>query len=325
MQQLSTDGYLTPEERKELMEMQDWKAAMEIFFHWAWIFLALIAPYYFYGTIAFPFVVLIALFILGGKQLACAILLHDASHYAVFSNKKVNDFVGKWLGAYPIVQDMLSYRPYHRTHHIHTGLAEDPDLLLTRGYPTTRKSMFRKFFRDLSGQTGLKALVGLVAMQLGYLEYNLGNNLVRISQKNRSWGDFFRVFTRRLGGSIIVNIALWAFLYTFFSGWLYLLWVVAYLTTFQFCIRVRSMAEHSMVEDPTDPYSNTRTTYANFFERMLFAPYHVNYHVEHHLLMGVPSYNLPKMHHLIKKKGFFEKGVLEYNYWNIIKKAAQVQ
>jgi fatty acid desaturase len=323
MQQLSTDGYLTPQERKELMEMQDWKAAIAILSHWGWIAFALLLPYYVYGTLFFPFSIAISLFIIGGKQLACAILLHDASHYAVFSNKKANDWVGRWFGAYPIIQDMLRYRPYHRSHHINTGLPEDPDLLLTRGYPTTRKSMLRKFFRDLSGQTGIKALIGLIAMQLGYLEYNLGNNPQRVSQKDRTWLAFLKVFFSTLGGPIIFNVALWAILYLFFSGWLYLLWVVAYITTFQFCIRVRSMAEHSMVEDSTDPYANTRTTYANFIERMLFAPYHVNYHVEHHLLMGVPSYNLPKMHQLIKQKGFFDKGVLEYNYWNIIKKAAQ--
>ncbi|MGH1335550.1 MAG: fatty acid desaturase family protein [Aureispira sp.] len=324
MQQLSTDGYLTHTERKELMEMQDWRAVLAVGLHWAWIIAALLLPYYFYGTVVFPLVVLISLFVLGGKQLACAILLHDASHYAVFSNKKINDAVGKWLGAYPILQDMLRYRPYHRSHHINTGLPEDPDLLLTRGYPTTRKSMFRKLFRDLSGQTGLKALIGLIAMQLGYLEYNLGNNPKRVSQKNRTWGAFFRVLFGTLGGPILVNLTMWLFLYWFFSGWLYLLWVVAYITTFQFCIRVRSIAEHSMVEDSTDPYANTRTTYANFVERMLFAPYHVNYHVEHHLLMGVPSYNLPKMHQLIKQKGFFEKGVLESNYWTVLKKAAAV-
>lgn len=317
MQQLSTDGFLTPEERKELMQMQDWKSALAITIHWSWIIFALLLPYFLFH----PITIVLSLLILGGKQLACAILLHDASHYAVFSHKKVNDFVGRWLGAYPIVQDMLRYRPYHRTHHIHTGLDEDPDLLLTRGYPTSNKSMARKFFRDLSGQTGTKALIGLIMMHLGYLEYNLGNNTARVLQKNRSWKAFFKVFYQNLSGPIIFNVLLWAMLFFFASGWCYLLWVVAYLTTFQFCIRVRSMAEHSMVTDSKDPYENTRTTYANFFEKMLFAPYHVNYHVEHHLLMGVPSYNLPKMHHLIKQRGFFDKGLLEKNYWQIIRLA----
>jgi fatty acid desaturase len=319
MQQLSVDGYLTAQERQTLLQKQDWKAVLAIAGHWGWIAFALLLPYFYFN----PFTVMLSLFVLGGKQLACAILLHDASHYAVFKNKRLNDWVGNWLGAYPIMQDMLRYRPYHLTHHLHTGLDEDPDLLLTRGYPTSGKSMARKFFRDLSGQTGVKASIGLLLMQLGYLEYNLGNNIQRVSQKDRTWSAFARVFYRQLGGPIAANLVLWALLYFFASGWCYLLWVGAYLTTFQFCIRVRSMAEHSMVTDSRDPYANTRTTYANFFERLLFAPYNVNYHVEHHLLMGVPAYNLPKMHRLLKQRGYFEKGLLEPNYWKIIQLAVQ--
>ncbi|BDS12201.1 fatty acid desaturase family protein [Aureispira anguillae] len=317
MHQIPTAPYLTAEEKKQLLEMNDFQALIEVAAHWAWIVFALLLPYFFLN----PLTVLLSLFILGGKQLACAILLHDASHYSVFSNKKLNDWVGNWLGAYPIFQNMLAYRPYHKIHHLYTGLEEDPDLLLTRGYPTSKKSMLRKFFRDLSGQTGVKAFLGLVLMRLGYLEYNLGNKVVKIAQEDRSWGEFLQIFITKLWQPIVANFFIFVLLYLLASGWLYLLWVTAYLTTFQFCIRVRSMAEHSVVEDTTNPILNTRTTYANRLERMLFAPYYVNYHVEHHLLMGVPSYNLPQLHQIIKKRGFYEQGVLAANYWQVIKMA----
>ncbi len=317
MQKVSASPYLTREERKMLLQKNDWLATFEIATHWAWIIFAFALPY-FWTTI---FSILISLFILGGKQLACAILMHDTSHRAVFNNNRVNDFVGQWLGAFPIFQNMLQYRPYHQTHHFHNGLDEDPDLLLTRGYPTSRKSMIRKFTRDLTGQTGLKSFVGLIMMNLGYLEYNLGKNVIRVSQKNRSWVDFITTFFKQLGKPILANLILFIILWSLASGWLYLLWVVAYFTTFQFSLRVRSMAEHSIVEDTTDPYLNTRTTYANFIEQLLFAPYHVNFHAEHHMLMGVPSYHLPKMHRILQSKGFYKKAVLEKNYWRIIQLA----
>ena len=270
-----------------------------------------------------PFTVILALFIIGGKQLACAILMHDASHFSILRNKKWNDRVGQWLGAYPIFNNILDYRPYHRTHHLNTGLEEDPDLFLTRGYPTTKKSMARKFFRDLTGQTGIKAFVGLMLIKLGYLEYNLGNKVIRKSQKHRTWKAFFVRLHEQFTYPIIANAILFSLLYILASGWLYLLWFGAYLTTFQFCLRIRSIAEHSIVEDAEDPILNTRTTYANFLEQMLFAPFHVNYHVEHHIMMGVPFYNLPKMHEIIKAKGFYERGVLAKNYLEIIKLAYQ--
>lgn len=319
MQQLPIAPYLSAEERKSLLEMNDFRAFIEVSKHWLWIIFALLLPYFYLN----PFTIVFSLFILGGKQLACAILLHDASHFSVFKNKDLNDFVGKWLGAYPIFQDMLSYRPYHKIHHLYTGLEEDPDVLLTRGYPTSKRSMFRKFFRDLTGQTGIKAFFGLILMSLGYIEYNLGNNVVRVAQKDRTWAAFIRTLIRNLWKPVWANFLIFLALYLFASGWLYLLWVVAYLTTFQFCIRVRSMAEHSVVEDATNPMLNTRTTYANFLERMLFAPYYVNYHVEHHMLMGVPSYKLPEMHRILKERGFYEQGVLSPNYWKIIQSAMQ--
>lgn len=319
MQKLSATPYLTREERKALMQKNDWLAAVDIAMHWLWI-VAAFALVYFWANVL---TVVVALFILGGKQLACAILMHDASHHSVLKNRKANDWVGQWLGAFPIFQNMLDYRPYHYQHHITTGLEEDPDLLLTRGYPTSQKSLFRKLFRDLSGQTGIKAFIALILMNLEYLEYNLGGKEpIWINQKERSWKAFFTTFFKNLGQPILANIILFALLYFLASGWLYLLWFGAYLTTFQFSLRVRSIAEHSVVEDTTDPLRNTRTTYANWLERILFAPYHVNYHVEHHMLMAVPSYHLPKMHRILKERGFYKKGLLEKNYWQILKLAS---
>ncbi|MEO1262740.1 MAG: fatty acid desaturase family protein [Bacteroidota bacterium] len=317
MQIVSSAPYLTRDERKLLHQKNDWLACWEILVHWAWI-VGAFALVYFFPNI---FTILVSLFILGGKQLACAILMHDAGHYAVFKNKKVNDRVGQWLGGYPVFQDVLKYRDYHYRHHVENGTEEDPDLLLTRGYPTSRKSMFRKIFRDLTGQTGIKAFVGLVMMHLGYLKYNLGGRVERVSQKERTWKGFAEVFFQNLSGPILANFILFSLLYWLASPWLYLLWAGAYLTTFQFSLRIRSMAEHSMSVDQLDPYQNTRTTYANSLEKLLFAPYHVNYHAEHHMLMSVPSYNLKKMHQLIKARGYYKKGMLEKNYWNVIKQA----
>jgi len=76
-----------------------------------------------------------------------------------------------------------------------------------------------------------------------------------------------------------------------------------------------------MVEDRQNPQKKTRTTYANFFERILFAPHHVNYHAEHHLCMGAPSYNLPKMHRLLLERGYYKEGAMEPNYWRVVKRA----
>jgi len=319
MQIIPANEFLTREERKMLTRKKYLPAWLGILEHYAWIVGAFALVYYFPN----PLTVVVALFILGGKQLACAILMHDTSHHAVFPNKKMNDLVGQVLGAWPIFNNMFPYRAYHFRHHISNGLDDDPDLLLTRGYPTSRKSMARKFFRDLTGQTGIKALFGLILIHLGYLEYNLGGQVVRIPQAGRPLSDRVRAFCQNLLGPLLTQGVLIGLLAWFASPWLYLLWIGAYLTTFQFSLRVRSMSEHSVVDDQRDPWRNTRTTLANGLERLLFAPYHVNYHCEHHMLMSVPPYHLPKMHAILRARKFYDKALLAPGYWSVIKKAVR--
>lgn len=305
--------YLSMDERKMLMKHDNVRATFELLIHWLILFGAF-AAIYFYPSV---FVIIPALFIIGGQQLSFAVLMHDSSHFSVFSNKKVNDFVGTWMGGYLLFNKMQSYRPYHKLHHVTTGTVEDPDLLLTRGYPTSKKSMMRKFSRDLFGITGFKSSFALLMMSLGYIKYTQSGAVERTKKEER------KIKWMGLIGPIISNLVLFLLVAIIFDPRIYLFWLLAYMTTFQFCVRVRAMAEHSMVEDSTDPMKNTRTTRANFIERLLFAPYHVNYHLEHHMLMTVPSYNLPKMHKLLVERGFYEHGLLANGYWEVIKQASK--
>ena len=310
--------FLSAAEQKEVLKRDDLKGLWEVIKSWAIIFITFAVVFNYPNVLT----IIIGLFVLGGRQLAISVLMHDTSHKSLFRTSWMNDFFGNWFGGYPILNDMLRYRPYHVKHHVHTGLEEDPDTNLTKGYPSGKQSLFRKFTRDLSGMTGMKTTLALLMMHLNYLAYDQGNNPKRIDQSNRSWSSFFQTFYKNLSGPIISNLVLFGVVSFVFAPWVYSLWLIAFMTTFQFCIRIRAIAEHSMIEHPTDPYENTRTTYANIFEKLLFAPHNVNYHAEHHMLMGVPCYNLPKMHQMIKSKGFFEKGHLAKSYWEVVSMAA---
>jgi fatty acid desaturase len=183
--------------------------------------------------------------------------------------------------------------------------------------------MSRKIGRDLSGATGLKGNYGLLAMHLGYLEYSLGGVIHKLDQTGRRAWDVLLTGWRNLRGPLAANAILFVILWATGHPWLYLLWIGAYLTTYNFSLRVRSIAEHSVVPDREDDQRNTRTTYANFVEKLLFAPLNVNYHAEHHLLMTVPCYHLPRMHRMLKERGYYERGVLAPNYVSVLIQAAQ--
>ncbi|MCB0755139.1 MAG: fatty acid desaturase family protein [Flavobacteriales bacterium] len=310
--------YLSGDEIKSLLERSDWKAAFEIAHTWFWISVAFALA----GFFPNPFTIVVSLFMLGGKQLACAIIMHDTSHYAQFKSKNANLIFGNLFGGYPVFFGVEQYRPYHLAHHTHTGEDTDPDLNLTNGYPAGTKSLVRKVLRDLVGLTGIKILYALIMIQSGLWKFNLGGKVEWIPKEERKGIGHIVIFFKNMAGPLVVNLLMWVILWSTGNGWLYLLWIGAYFTTYQFCLRIRSIAEHSVVPDRHDNQRNTRTTYANFIERMLFAPHHVNYHAEHHLLMTVPSYNLPKMHHLLKQRGYFDNGLLEPNYLQIIRLAA---
>jgi fatty acid desaturase len=275
---------LSRDEMRALLEMRDWKSWRSLAFNWALVGLsfALVARW------PNPLTVLVALLVIGARQLGLAVLMHEAAHRTLFKNRRVNDWVGNWLCAFPIWSDLRPYRPYHLQHHAKTWTAEDPDLGLADPFPITPASLRRKIWRDLSGQTGWKRLRAT-------LRRDLGRSRGRV-QRN------FDAGLEALHGVVITNAVLLGLLVLFGHPALYLLWVAAWLTTYSLVMRIRSIAEHAMILDPATDLGNTRTTLARWWERLLIAPNYVNYHLEHHLLMTVPHYNLARMHRLLRDR-----------------------
>src|ERR1700759_4280130 len=103
-----------------------------------------------------PLTWLIAVMVVGTRQLGLAILMHEAAHGGLHANRAINEWVGQWLCAVPVGADLASYRSYHLQHHKFTQQPEDPDLSLSAPFPITRESFGRKVIRDLTGQTFVK-------------------------------------------------------------------------------------------------------------------------------------------------------------------------
>src|ERR1700681_104012 len=100
-----------------------------------------------------PLTWLIAVTVVGARQLGLAILMHEAAHGGLHANRTINEWVGQWLCAVPVGADLASYRSYHLQHHKFTQQPEDPDLTLSAPFPITKESFTRKAIRDLTGQT----------------------------------------------------------------------------------------------------------------------------------------------------------------------------
>ena len=306
---------LSPTELAALTRRSNWRGGLALLGVWAGIaaclLLAALWPH--------PLTLLLAVVLLGGRQLALAVLAHEAAHRTLFAHRGLNEFAGDWLGARPIWQSLPKYRAHHVRHHRHVGSAQDPDLGLHAAYPATRASMLRKLARDLSGLTGLKLAFGLTLMDAGVYRYTVSTDIEKLPQQGRRWWHYLRDFGRNAGPMVLCNIALYALLSAVGIGWTYALWVAAWFTTFPLYVRIRSLAEHSMCEPGPDIARNTRSTRAGWLARMLVAPMQVNYHREHHLWAAVPCYRLPQVHRILRARGY--EAPLP-SYWQVLRQAA---
>lgn len=244
-----------------------------------------------------PAVVAIAIVVLGGRQLALAVAMHEAAHGTLFRTRALNE-LADLVCARPVLGHVARYRRHHLRHHAHTGTERDPDLGLAPVAPMTRASLARKTARDLLFVSGLRRVFGLLLMDLELLAYDVGGGTpARLPW--RGVAAHARAFARNAGPGLAVNAALAAGLWACGAAWTYGAWVVAYLTTYGLFMRVRSLAEHACTARGPDPLQNTRTTRAGLLARATVAPLFVNHHLEHHLLPTVPWFRLPAMHRLL--------------------------
>lgn len=298
--------YLTPDEIRPLAQRSDLVGAALVLHCWA-VIAGAIALFALWPN---PLTVVLAAMLIGSRQLGLAILMHDAAHNALFASRGLNEVVGQWLCARPIGADLPSYRRYHLTHHRHTQTELDPDLRLSRPFPTTRDSLVRKFARDLTGRTGLKER---------YAQLRLTVQLAwdRHAVEGAGMAQTFKADDLR--PSLAVNAALFAAMWAAGAWWWWFaFWLLPLLTWFQFVVRLRNIAEHGATEFSDDPLRNVRTTRAGPLMRLFVAPYWVNHHLEHHLVMHVPCWRLPRLHRLMVEKGHEPEMEIAPSYWHVL-------
>lgn len=292
----------TPPEWARLSKRSSWRGLMLIAGAWA-VILGAGALF-----IAFPnpLTYVLAVMLIGARQLGLAILGHDAAHGALHSNLKINDWAADWLCNAPTGGSVKRYRPYHLQHHKFTEQPEDPDLGLSAPFPITRVSLRRKIIRDLTGQTFFKQRIRPY-IDAWFFGKKMNPPRVADNPGLRFW---------------IVNGAAIAALTATGYWWAWLaLWIVPMATWLPLVTRLRNIAEHAMVGTEADPFTHARTTLANPIERLFIAPFWVHYHGEHHVFMHVPCYNLPETHRLLMEKGYGPRMRIARGYIDVLKAA----
>ena len=292
--------YFSKAELQQFLARSDAQAWLAVLISWTLVALvfALVALW------PNPLTILLALIIIGGRQLGFGALMHECGHGSLFATRSLNSWVGKWLCAGPVMYRIDDYMARHLRHHRDVGTASDPDLSRYQAYPVTSASLRRKLFRDVTGRTTMKFLRDLLRVN-AIIETEDGQRKLSATR-----------FLSRMHAPIISNLLLLLILASLGQASLYLLWVAAYCSTYMVFSRIRNLAEHAVVPDlsSSDPLLNTRTTLASWWERLTFAPNSVNYHLEHHLLPAVPKYRLAGFHRALQAKGLLEHADIAPGY-----------
>jgi len=304
---------LTREEIRAFTRRSDAAGALAI----TWTWLVIVGCFVALALVPHPAVFVAAVVVLGGRQLALAVAMHEAAHGTLFRSRWCNEVLTDWLCARPVWSDTARYREHHLGHHAHTGTERDPDLGLALAEPMSRGSLARKLLRDVTGLSGLRRVVGLLAIDAELLVYDVGGSPRRAPR--RSAGHHLRALARNAWRPVVANLVIAGALAAAGHAWVYAAWVVAYLTMFSLVIRVRSLAEHACTERTADQLRNTRTTAAGLLARMTFAPLHVNYHLEHHLLPTVPWWRLPSLHRTLVARDALPATSLARGYVDVLR------
>lgn len=296
------EEFFTPAEWTALSLRSAWKGIALVLHCWLVIGAAMAV-----GAL-WPVMIPLMIMVIGNRQLGLFVLMHEAAHGLLHTNRKINDRVALWFcGA-----ELNAYRPYHLQHHRFVQQSEDPDLVLSAPFPVTAKSLRRKVLRDVTGQTFFKQRFGALtaAFQARRPGQSIGPLLAAELRNQRAF-----YACNVLGLLAFCSVGL---------GWVWwTMWLLPMATWLPLVSRLRNIAEHAlMVQGGTDPLRHARTTRANFFERLLVAPYWVNYHCEHHMFTQIPCWNLPRAHRLLAAKGVTSRMALQSGYWAVLRLAS---
>ncbi len=231
----------------------------------------------------------IAFFVIASRQYALMILMHDGFHSLLHPNRKMNYFISCMLLAYPCGSTFWIGRKSHLIHHATLGQHDDPDrkLYLAEGKQSPTQLLI--FFVQLLLGEQIKRTYGMKQSR-----HDSPHPCKELLKKIKN--NFFYVLP-----VAIFQLAFLGLFYvcgsvlSYFILWFFPLFFTVLLNG------IRVFCEHANLTDfPGDKKHRLISYTANPIELFFIAPFHMNYHAEHHLFPYVPHYQLPPLRHKIR-------------------------
>jgi fatty acid desaturase len=274
------------EDVRVFSQVSNWRAAAAIARQWIIIAGTIAAAVYLHHWTAY----LTAMVVIASRQHTLVVLMHDATHYRLFTNRTANDLLSDLFCAFPIGITTLGYRLEHQPHHGGLNTEDDPYYRMFQAddvwhWPKSRWSALRIFLADLfvwNLPRNLRMASRWAAVPLWVAH----RNDPLLASRVRRDAILYSLYLVAVLAAVI-SLSVWQ--------WFLLLWIAPALTFFMLFIRLRWISEHTF-RPATDEVRDTRHVCATAFEQMFVAPLNVNFHIAHHLYTSVPFYNLPALH-----------------------------
>lgn len=286
-ERLTASGMPAPHVRSDLRRISDLRNIGSVVLCWA----QATAIVGFAIWASHPAAYLAAVVLMGATFARLAILGHEAAHKLLFTDKRWNDAVGKWLLAYPAFVPFGLYRRSHFAHHKEEFGPNEPDMNLYVGYPISRASLRRKLVRDAVGISGWKNL----------------RALLRALAKPSSRPVAMPIVVAQVGVAAVFTAVGRPELYL-------VLWLLPWMTSWRVVNRLRAIAEHGGMERSPDRRRTTHVVRQSLWARFWIVPFHTGWHLAHHVDMGVPWRNLPALHRELVDAGWVVPGLEHRSY-----------
>ena len=279
---------------RTLSTLTPWKSIFAIFSEWLLIIGCILIHKLFPN-----FLVYIAVwFVIATRLYAMYSLIHDAIHYSISRNKVLNDIIAQVFLGFPLLISLKSMRENHLAHHKFLQTDQDPEMKHLKykefHFPASKTQLVKLFLLDITG-------INFVYYKILKI-YNLIFHFNKI--------NFFNIL-------LFVSVFAAAY-YLGFAKDVLLYWLIPYATFYQVLNRIRLSTEHFNIDESNS--FRTRSVVASFFERLIFTPYNLGYHLEHHLYPSIPFYNLPKLHSLLlNNEAYKNEAIIESSYKDVLK------
>jgi len=202
------------------------------------------------------------------------LLSHEGHHGLLFRSRFLNHAANILL-CIPLLHSPSGYRVLHELHHKFLGHPGDPDE-----------------YRNYTDDARVRWALQFVRLTMGTLVYM--PMIPIVAWRRADSADRIRLSLEcALITAVLTPVFVLIPIRILLEVWLIPGVIVGYISA------VRALAQHALTESE-DPLLASRTVRSNRIVAFLLL--NENYHLEHHLFPEVPSYNLPRLHALLRPR-----------------------